>query len=203
MQQGANSVPADKTLLRIQSQTSIAIPGPIDDEGLALECPDIDKPPESTVVTLIAIIAHDEEAVLRNLNRSHVVTGTYIRGQDLGVDMLHIGFLQKLIIDEDFLVFYANHIARDADDSFDEVFGGIQWVTKYDDVATLWFSKMSNFFVPKGDLDAVDELVHQNMVANEQSGLHGTGRDLERLNNKTANEQSQENRNDDRFSVFS
>src|SRR4029079_14881246 len=54
----------------------------------------------------------------------------------------------------------------------------------------------------RGSGRAEDELVHQQMIADEQVLFHRPGRDLERLHDERANEQRQDHRDDDRLEVF-
>ena len=52
---------------------------------------------------------------------------------------------------------------------------------------------------PLGVCEVVEKFVDQNMVADEQSVLHGAGRNLERLHNELAQNQGQKDGNSDRF----
>src|SRR5262245_62136665 len=51
----------------------VAVPGPIDDEGLPLDVIDRHEAPESTVVAAVAIVPHDEYRVGWNGDRAIVV----------------------------------------------------------------------------------------------------------------------------------
>src|SRR5260370_14785445 len=68
------------------------------------------------------------------------------------------------------------------------IFGGTgAW---YDKLAALQFTVGQNFLVP-GARSAENELIYQQVVANEQSAFHGSRGDLEGLNDKAGTKQGQ------------
>jgi hypothetical protein len=54
-------------------------------------------------------------------------------------------------------------------------------------------------FLRKGNLHAIDELTHQEMVADQQSIFHRPGRNLEGLDHKGANDQGKDKSDNDRL----
>ena len=69
------------------------------------------------------------------------------------------------------------------------------------DVAAAYFAIRENMVVPMS-APAENKFVHEQVIADEQSRLHGLRRNLEGLNDKRGAEQRQDHRNQKRFDVF-
>ena len=84
-------------------------------------------------------------------------------------------------------------VAGNSDDALHKVDRGIQRIVEDDDVAALYLVIGQN---PTRQVGVAEvQLVHQQVIANQQSILHGFGRNLERLRN----ERNNENRDDNDF----
>src|SRR5262252_4381799 len=102
---------------------SVAIPGPVDEEGLALDLVALDEAPVAAVLRVVAVVAHHEVRV-----------GGYERGlaavrvAAVGVAAAHrrvgelcVGLAQRLAVDQDLMATHLHTLARRRDDSLDEV----------------------------------------------------------------------------------
>src|SRR5713101_10117875 len=98
-----------------------------------------------------------------------------------------------LSIDEYVSVDDLEMVSRQTDDPLHEMLVvGIR-VLENNNVAALQLSIGQNFFVPSAR-SAEDELIYQQVVADQQSAFHRGRRDLESLNDKARPEQSQDHR---------
>src|SRR5256885_78890 len=79
-------------------------------------------------------------------------------------------------------------ITGQTDDTLHEVLMILKGILENDDVTALERTIRQHLFKP-GASAAKDELVDQEMVANQERGLHGGGRNLESLDNKAGAEE--------------
>lgn len=75
-------------------------------------------------------------------------------------------------------------------------------VNKDHDVASLRIADRHKRLANDGNVDPINEFIHQNMIADLQGWLHGTRRNLEGLNDKGSDEKSEYQSNDDGFKIF-
>src|SRR5262245_59510262 len=101
----------------------VAIPGPVDEEGLALDLVALDEAPVAAVLRVVAIVAHHEVRVGR-----HERGLAAVRVAAVGVATAHgrvgelrVGLAQRLAVDEDLVAFHLHALARRRDDPLDEV----------------------------------------------------------------------------------
>ena len=90
--------------------------------------------------------------------------------------------IERLAVHPHPLAGHAHPIARQSDHAFDEMLGRIQWVAKNNDVsaADLAIGKQ----LAPSSAPAVMDFIHQQVVADQQSLLHGFRGDLEGLRQK-------------------
>ena len=180
----------------------VLVPGPIDNKGLAFDRHQIDKTPETTVVGEVAVVSHHEQPVLGHADRSQVVAGLDAAVVNFGVLENGMSIVDQLTIDEKLLVADLHNIAGNTDDALDEILAGIFGKLEDDNVVALRIVDGDDGLFDEGRLDAIDELVDQNVIADQQRVLHGTGRDFESLDHKGADKQGQYHGDDDRLDVF-
>ena len=105
-----------------------------------------------------------------------------------------LGF-DGLAIHGEALVQVGHLIAGHAHHPLDVVQAGLRRIAKDHDIATRRLVAFNDLGVDDRQPDAIGELVHQNQVAHQQGGNHGTGRDLEGLEKERA---QKEHRSDHR-----
>src|SRR5438094_9389709 len=109
----------DQTTEAIPANPAVgAVPGPVDDERLALDVGERDRPPEARVVALVAVVAHHEDGAGRHAVRAVVLpaAGHPARGREGGV-----GVVPWLPVDVDLLAPHLDRLAADGDDTLAEV----------------------------------------------------------------------------------
>jgi hypothetical protein len=202
MKQIADSVPANIALSRREREFAVAIPGPVDDEGLASQIGQIDELPETAVVAFIAVVTHHEKAVGWNNDGTQVVSGAYTGGKDSAVAVNNVRLRKRLVVYKHLFILDSNGVSGQPNHPLNEIFRGVHRITEHDNVLSFGLTDGNELLVPVGKPDAVDELIDQDMVSNQQGGLHGTRRNFECLDDKSPNHQGQQESNDDGFSII-
>ena len=201
MKQSADAVPPDIALTGGERDFAVAIPGPVDHEGLPSQIGHIHELPETAVVTFIAVVPHHEKAVRRNFNGARIVSCAYTGGEVSAVAVNRVWFRKRLVVDEHLFVLNSHGVTWQADYTLNEVFRWVDRITEDNDVLSFGLANGNELFVPVGKSDSVDKLVDQDVIPDKQRGLHGTRGDFECLNNKSADHQSKKKSNDDGFSI--
>ena len=93
---------------------------------------------------------------------------------------------QRHAVDRQLLVKIVDLVAGQADHPLDEVLRRIDRVTEDDDVAALRVAGRDDLLLDDRQADAVGELVDQDEIAHFKRGPHRRTRDLERLDDKRA-----------------
>src|SRR5215467_2428070 len=195
----------------------LAAPGPIDAEGLAPNLLFSHEPPKSAVQTLIAVVSHHEIRPFRNRHRAKVVARIDGAIDDSGVDALGEGLVvERPPIDEHDLALNLDAVPWCANNALDEIFFLVLRKPEDDDVATQRLAELDERvggvaidrrkrhlkFAVARPLNAIRELAHEDMIADQESGDHGTRRNLERLDDEHADGKRQEHGDHDRFCIF-
>jgi len=116
-----------------------------------------------------------------------------IRKSPGGVRVYCERFVQKFIIDINFLPAQFDRFARQTDHPLDEVPLFIFGIFKNDDIVALWNSLEKGVIVKQlvagkrnfvGDMYPITEFGYQDMVAHQKGVLHGPRRDFKGLDNK-------------------
>jgi hypothetical protein len=113
-----------------------------------------------------------------------------------------VGLVEGRAVDQHLLVAQLQRVAGQPDDPLDEVAIRLLGVLEDDDVTPA--DRVDRQQRPFGRAEGrrEDELVHQQVIADEQVVLHRAGGDLEGLDDEGADEQRQDDRHADRFEVF-
>ncbi len=152
---------------------------------------------------MVPIIAHNEILPLGYRDRADFRDVILMRGVPFIRGEVSVLVIKGLSIDKDFVPQDFNFVSRESDDPFYEVFARVNRVDKDDHVIPFGFTDRNDRFSSKRYFDPVDEFVDQNMVSDQQGGLHGTGGYLECLDDKGPDDQGKQNRNGGRFGIFS
>ncbi len=179
------------------------VPGPVDEKGLPFDFREIDKAPKTGIKTVVSVIPHHEIGIFRHRHRPEIVTSGddalrdgVVAPIDIGLLLLHLVDIQGLFSD-----FY--RIARNANDSLNEVFGFVLWKTKNHHIPPLRTGDRDQDNVGKREFDAVDKLIDEDMVSDAQGRNHRAGRNLKGLNHEGTDKQGQNNRDNEGFCVLS
>src|SRR5271155_377127 len=170
------------------------------------------KSPIPAVETYVAVVPHAEITVRRNhqivsLNmlrqgelpiRSHIA---HLRGRHRGeviavrivtylaALMNHVGLIQLFPVAVDHGVAQMNAVSRNADDSLDHIQPRFRRREKYDDVTAVYLPVGQNGTKPPRPWREL-LAVHKYVITDQQSVLHGTRWNLERLHDERNNKQT-------------
>ena len=180
----------------------VAVPRPINHKGFAPQFVVSDKTPEPAVVAVVAVVAHDEQAVGRNGKRGEIVTGGVCRRDRVRVLVDGIGVVLGLAIHEDLLVALLDNITGYAHHAFDIIHFRVAREFKDDNIPPVRFFDRNQRLVGEGHANAVDKFIDQDMVPDEQGILHGTGWDFKGLYDKRTDEKGQHDRQQDGFNIL-
>src|SRR5689334_14713382 len=148
--QVADALPAHPAIL--------AVPGPVDQERLALHVVERHEAPEAAVVAAVAVVAHDEDLVGRHGDRTVVVA----RGEPAlvagALDEVRPRVVDLLVVHVELLVLDLDDVTRLTDHPLDEVLLRIDRVDEDDDVAAPWVGELQHAFADQRNTDAVAEL---------------------------------------------
>ncbi len=111
--------------------------------------------------------------------------------------------VKRLVIYIDLFVDDFNFIAGNADYPFDVILRAIKRIPEHNYIIALRSFYVDQFRPGKWVLDAVNKLIYQNVIANQQGVFHGTGRDFKGLHYKSPNKEGQDQGNCNGLSIFS
>src|SRR5581483_4403845 len=100
------------------------------------------------------------------------------------------------------LVLQLDGLARQADHAFDEVAVRFLGILEHDHVEAFDVLHRQQRAFEAARCRAEDELVDEQVIADEQVFFHRSGGDLERLHDERADEQREDDRDDDRLEVL-
>ena len=106
----------------------------------------------------------------------------------LAVD--RVGLVHQVAVEHQLLVHQAYMIARDADGALDVIHGDVERIAEHDDVAAPRFPVRQQFAPWAGR--RVYQLIHQNVIADQQRAHHGCARNYERLHQRGGAEEQQD-----------
>src|SRR5262249_46366072 len=178
-----------------------AVPRPVDHQRLALDVRDGHGTPEARVVALVPVVTHHEDVVLRHRVGLEVVR---VPG---GPRPGRVRVVPRLAVDEHVAIAYLDGLALGGDDALDEVLGAILRPDEDDDVARLRLAdprQLPERYLRQRDLQAgsVDELVHQDVIADLERRQHGSRWNLEGLHDERADGQREQQRDAERLGVL-
>src|SRR6266511_5922495 len=101
---------------------ALAVPRPVDQEGLATDLLAPDEPPVAAVLGIVPVVAHDEVRARWHHERVAAVEITAVARRDsrdgAGAD---VGLFDEAVVDHDPVVLHLHRVAPDGDDALDEV----------------------------------------------------------------------------------
>src|SRR2546423_5139671 len=104
--------------------------------------------------------------------------------------MHYVRLVQRFSIDVHILIDELQMIPWQTDDALHEVLVVLKGILENNDVATLERAVRQQFFVPRTTATE-NEFIDQEMVADQKGSLHGSGGNLESLNNEAGAEESE------------
>src|ERR1700682_2144074 len=173
----------------------------------------IDKAPIAAILTMVSIVAHRKIFSRRdchlvacniftklrppltdNVNRNHLTLEwreRIVEGVISYPRIVHcIGLLQRFAIDIDLLIDQLYVISRQTNHTLHKVLMILVWIFKNDDIPSLQRTVREHLLIPCA-APSKNELVHQQVVANQERSFHRSGRNLERLYDKAGPKQGQ------------
>src|SRR5450755_286901 len=183
--------------------------GPVDDQGFADDIFARDESPVAAIEGGIAVIAHGKIAArrhddfaVRDVMLQHVLSliekvHVEFAGEIVAVRlyifglMVDVGLFEFLAVQVDLLVYELDVVARNTHAALHESLANIDRITEHDDVAAL------DVFVRQKVLGdragrGVGQLVHQEVIADEQRILHGACGNHESLDQRGGAEEEQD-----------
>ena len=115
---------------------------------------------------------------------------------------IDVGLIEPCAVDVHALVLQLDGFARQPDDALDEIALRILRILEHDHVLALDRLHREHRALGPGDGRAEHELVHQQMIADQQVLLHRPGRYLERLDDERADEERQHDGDNERLEVL-
>src|SRR5581483_10219274 len=127
-----------------------------------------DNAPETAVVGIGAVIAHDEIRIGRDFERAMEIV-RFGRTQRVFLD-------GALAINPNGTIMNLDRIARQADHALDVVRGiGGEGRLEDDDLLAFWIAPEGDMQIGEGHTGVVSDAAHDEVVADEQRVLHGAG----------------------------
>src|SRR5215470_1579576 len=102
---------------------AVAVPRPVDEEGLALDLVALDEAPVAAVLRVVAVVAHHEVRVGRH-DRGLAAVGVAavaIAAAHRRVGELRVRLVERLAVDQHLMAADLHALARRRDDALDEV----------------------------------------------------------------------------------
>src|SRR5438093_1878991 len=183
----------------------VTVPRPVDEEGLPPDLVALDEAPVTAVLRVVAVVAHDEVGVGRHCRGLAAVRVPAIglpSARRAGIGVLGVRLLKGPAVDEDLVATDLHSLGRGRDDPFDEVALLVLRVLEHDDVAASRIANRGHAPVDERELWAVEELVDQDVVADEERVHHGAGGDGEGLHDERTDDERQQDRDRDRLGVL-
>ena len=179
------------------------VPGPVNNKGFPVDRFKIYESPESAVKAFITVVSHDKQRVFGDGNRSKIIPWLVVSGNNVRVGVNAKIMVDEFVIHVQLFVATLNDVTANADNPLDKIFLGIHRVFEHDDIAALGRFKGNDGFIPVGNFNAENKFVDQNVIADLQGLLHGTGRYFKGLNHECAYEQGNQNCHQDGFDILS
>src|SRR6266508_3007988 len=136
-----------------------AIPGPVDQKGLAADIIEIDESPKAAVIAPIAIIAHDEDMILRNHLWPIIVAVAYGAALRIVTREMSMRIFDLFAVDINLFGPDLDGITGDADHPLDEIFRAVLREDKHHDIAALHFGIFHQVALEKRHAQTVGQFV--------------------------------------------
>src|SRR5712691_8829166 len=152
---------------------ALAVPRPVNQESLAADLLAPDESPVPAVLGVVPIVAHNEVRALRHHERiAPVQIAAMARGHGRDGAGPDVGLVDEAAVEYDPVVLHLHGVAPDPDDALDEVTALVVRVLEHDDVAVVRLPQPGQVHVRERQLCAVEELVHEDVVADQQRVHH-------------------------------
>src|SRR5579871_1662691 len=169
----------------------------IDHDGSADDVLPRHATPEAGIERILAVVAHCEITILRNLvwkdfflagEGSFVGTGWRRKRWTSGVRLL-----EALAVDPDGAIAHIDKVTRQANDALDVIrLIGIEGRLEDDDLLALGIAPKRNVNVSEWNTGIVADAAHDEVIADEQRVLHGARRNHTRLADGAIDEKKDE-----------
>src|SRR5690625_5143734 len=116
--------------------------------------------------------------------------------------MLYIGLVLRLSIDVEDLISHLEGVTWGTDEPLDIILPWVMWWNEDDDVTPLWLCEARQSLRGTGELSAIDRLVHEEEVTDEEGLLHTPGRDTKGLYQKGPYEEEEDQGHHDGLGHF-
>ena len=123
---------------------------------------------------MIPVVSHYKKRIFRHNNRSEIIPGLYTSRNNIGICMNTIIVIKALVVNIDLFVTALNHITGNPDYPLDKILVRVFRKFKNDNIATFRIFDGNNCGHQKRQLDPVNKFIHQNVVPDLKSLLHGT-----------------------------
>ena len=147
-------------------------------------------------------IFYDKKGIFRHRDWTEIVPGLGPGRKDVRVRFNGIVFNERFAVDVNRLVVAFDDVAGHADNPFNEILLRLYRELKNNDVSPLGVLERNDHLLQIWQLDAVDKLVDQNVIADQQRVFHRSGGNLEGLHHEGANEKCQQNSHENGFDVL-
>ncbi len=162
------------------------------------------EPPVAAVLGVVAVVAHDEVGIARDDRGFAAVGVAAVRVLDraCAVGELGVGLDELPAVHEHLAATDLDPVTGRPDDPLDEISLLVLRVLEHDDVAPVRVPEARHAPVGERQLGAEEELVHEDVIADEQRVHHRTRRDREGLDHEGTDDEGQEDRDPDRLHVL-
>src|SRR5665213_77916 len=175
-----------------------SVKGPVNDERLANNVLARDESPVAAVERVITVVAHrkvqaggDHHVSVHHMVQKHVrgspVDGNIRLAREIvavRIDvirlMIRVRLIQTNAVQVHLLVDQADAVAGHSDAALDEGLTDIDGIAEHDDIAALHVGVRQEIFAHRA-VGGEGQLIHQQMVADEECVFHGTRRNYIRL----------------------
>src|SRR5688572_11471379 len=181
-------------------QAMARVPGPVDEHRLALDEVLVEEAPVAGVARVVAVVPHHEEMPGRNDDWTQVVAAVALSHH--GIGELGEGLLALDPVDEHLLAADLDGLALGGHTALDEVLLRLARELEDDDVARLGIAEGGEPRFQERHLGAVEELVHEEEVADRERVFHRARGDAERLEEERTDEQEEDEGGQDRLGVL-
>lgn len=160
------------------------IPWPVKDKSLSFYFLQVDKLPESAVITVVPVVSHNKKWMFGNSKWPQVVSRLNIWGEDSMVKKNSIFLILWYPVDIDLFIFDFNGVPFYTDNSFNIVLFRIQRIFEDNNISTFRICYGDPGVTVKWIFYTVDEFIDKYVVTYEEGVFHWPWGDFKGLNHK-------------------
>src|SRR5665647_920575 len=176
--------PADGTKPVQGEQVLLNVPRPVDGPGLASNRLEVDKSPETAVIGIVPVIAHDKDFARWHRHRSEIITRSGSGRENKGVLIDPVGIYKGFAVDRYFFIPDLDDITGNGDDSFDVIQFRVFGKLKHHDIVRFWIRDRYQCRSGERYFHPIDEFTDQDVIPDLERWQHRTGRNFEGLDNE-------------------